>query len=317
MKSVVILNPMADHGRSQRLAELIPRWSEKISHCDLWITEGPGHATALARSAVDQGFELVISAGGDGTVHEIVNGLMQEDSLPVPLGIIPWGSGNDYAYGLNLPDDPHEAFVRIFDGPHCRVDLARLADDRGQTELAMNGIGIGFDATVSIQTRTITRVHGFAMYMLAVLRTIALYYQTPRLQIRFDDQLVEQRTLMLSIGIGPRIGGGFLLTPDAIVHDALLDSCAVNPIGRLTMMRLLPKAMTGNHITSKHVVMRRSHSIQIISNMALPIHADGEIYAYHEDNVRRLTITSLPAALTIYGAAPPSDKPPAMLDRNV
>jgi YegS/Rv2252/BmrU family lipid kinase len=309
VKTVVILNPAADHGRSQQLAALIPEWSEQFGGCDLWSTDGPGHATALAKSAVEQGYELIIAAGGDGTIHEIVNGLVQEDTSPVPLGIIPWGSGNDYAFGLNLAEDPAEAYRHIFDGRRRRVDLARLADDRGRTELAMNGIGIGFDATVSIQTRTITRVHGFAMYMLAVLRTIALYYQTPRLQIRFDDQLVERRTLMLSIGIGPRIGSGFLLTPDAVVHDGLLDSCAVNPIGRLTMLQLLPKAMTGNHITSKHVVMRRSHSIEIISNMALPIHADGEIFAYHEDNVRQLIITSLPAALTIRGAPPPSDQP--------
>ena len=309
MKTVVILNPAADHGRSQRLAELIPEWSRQIGRSDLWITDGPGQATALAKSAVDQGYELVIAAGGDGTVHEIVNGLVQEDTSPLPLGIIPWGSGNDYAFGLNLAEDPAEAYRRIFDGSQRTVDLARLADDRGRSELAMNGVGIGFDATVSIQTRTITRVHGFAMYMLAVLRTIALYYQTPRLKIRFDDQMVEQRMLMLSVGIGPRIGGGFLLTPDAIFHDGLLDSCAVNPIGRLTMMRLLPKAMTGQHITSKHVVMRRSHSIEINSNMALPIHADGEIFAYHEDDVRRLTITSLPVALTIKGAAPPAGQP--------
>lgn len=298
---------MADHGRSQRLAELVPQWSEQIGSCDLWITEGPAMATEMAKSAVDQGYDLVIAAGGDGTIHEVVNGLVHEDSSPVALGIIPQGSGNDYAFGLALPEDPGEAYRRIFDGRQRRVDLARIQDNRGRTELAMNGIGVGFDATVSIQTRTITRVHGFTMYMLAVLRTIALYYQTPRLQIRFDDTMVEQRVLMLSIGIGPRIGGGFLLTPEAIVQDGLLDSCTVDPIGRLTMMRLLPRAMNGSHVTSKHVVMRRSRSMEIASNMALPIHADGEIFAYHEDNVRQVTITSLPAALTIKGAAPPSN----------
>jgi diacylglycerol kinase (ATP) len=111
---------------------------------------------------------------------------------------------------------------------------------------------------------------------------------------------------MLSIGIGPRIGGGFRLTPDADLADGLLDSCTVNPISRPTMMRLLPSAMKGTHITSPHVVMRRSRRIEVQANMALPIHADGEILAYHEDNVRRFSLTTLPAALTIKGAATPA-----------
>ena len=93
-------------------------------------------------------------------------------------------------------------------------------------------------------------------------------------------------------------------TQVADLADGLLDSCTVNPISRPTMMRLLPSAMKGTHITSPHVVMRRSRNIVVQSNMALPIHADGEILAYHEDNVRRFTLATLPSALTIRGAAP-------------
>jgi diacylglycerol kinase (ATP) len=182
------------------------------------------------------------------------------------------------------------------------VDLALYEDDHGRSELAINGVGIGFDAIVSIQTRTITRVHGFAMYFLAALRTLAFYYQTPRLRVHFDSQVVEQRTLMLPIGVGPRIGGGFRLTPDADLTDGLLDSCMVNPIDRPTLLRLLPEAMKGTHVNSPHVTMRRSRCIEIDSDMALPIHADGEIFAYLDDNVRWARITSMPAALTILGA---------------
>jgi len=302
MRTVVILNPMADHGRTQRLAAVIPKWAAEFDGCDLWLTERPGHATDLARDALGKGYELVIAAGGDGTMHEVINGLVVSGSAAVPLGIVPLGSGNDYPHGLDLAEDPHQAFRRIFDGRQRVVDLASYQDDSGRTELAMNGVGIGFDAIVSIQTRTITRIHGFAMYLLAALQTIAFYYQTPNLRVHFDGELVEQRTLMLPIGVGPRIGGGFKLTPDADLSDGLLDSCMVDPIGRLTLLRLLPEAMKGTHITSPHVTMRRSRTIEVVSDMALPVHADGEIFAYLEDNVRRVEVSSLPAALTVWGA---------------
>lgn len=309
MRTLIILNPASDHGRSQRLQGAIPSWVSEFVPCELQLTERPRQATELAQTAVEQGYELVIGAGGDGTIHEIVNGLVQGDASPIPLGIVPLGSGNDYAYGIGLSLEPREALRRIFDGGQQIVDLARIEDAHGRSELAFNGIGIGFDAAVSIQTRSITRIHGFAMYLLAALRTIAFYYQTPRLQIRFDDQLVDQAALMMSIGIGPRIGGGFLLTPDADLSDGLLDICTVDPISRPIMMRLLPEAMKGTHVTSKHVVMRRNRRLEIVSNMALPIHADGEIFAYHQDNVRQLTITSLPAALTIKGVDTGRDRP--------
>ncbi len=302
MRTVVIFNPAADHGRARRLQAQIPVWAEAYGGCDLWPTERPDHATDLARQAVDQGYELVIAAGGDGTMHEVVNGLVESGAAGAPMGIIPIGSGNDYPFGLGLAEEPREAFDRIFDGRQMVVDLALYEDDKGRSELAINGIGIGFDAIVSIQTQTITRVHGFAMYFLAALRTLAFYYQTPHLRIRFDDQEVEQASLMLPIGVGPRIGGGFRLTPDADLSDGLLDSCLVNPIGRPTLLRLLPQAMKGTHVDSPHVTMRRNRHIEIDSNMALPIHADGEIFAYLDDNVRHVRVTSVPAALTIKGA---------------
>jgi YegS/Rv2252/BmrU family lipid kinase len=302
VRTVVILNPAADHGRARRLQSQIPSWADEYDGCDLWLTKQPGHATSLTRQALDQGYELVIAAGGDGTMHEIANGLVESGQAAAALGIVPIGSGNDYPHGLGLATDPHEAFRRIFDGRQLVVDLALYEDDSGRSELAINGVGIGFDAIVSIQTRTITRIHGFAMYFLAALRTIALYYQTPNLRVCFDEEQVEQRSLMLPIGVGPRIGGGFRLTPDADLTDGLLDSCLVNPIGRPTLLRLLPEAMKGTHTDSPHVTMRRNKVIEVASDMALPVHADGEIFAYLEDNVRQVRVTSVPGALTIKGA---------------
>jgi diacylglycerol kinase (ATP) len=299
MRALVILNPSADHGRAIKYREIILVGCREYADVDLVLTEYSGHARELARASVDSGYDIIVAAGGDGTVHEMVNGLVQNDQSENNLGLIPIGSGNDLAYGMGLNTDVNTAIRRLFTGKPRIIDLARIQDDRGQNEVVVNSIGIGFDATVTIQSKTITRIHGFALYAIAALRTIAFYYQTPHLWLQFDDETVEQDALMVTVGVGPRVGGGFHLTPDAIFDDGLLDSCTVNPINRLTILRLLPEAMRGTHITSPYVMMRRNRTIHIRSNIALPIHIDGEIFAYHEDNVKQVTLSTLPLALPV------------------
>ncbi|MDX1615729.1 MAG: diacylglycerol kinase family protein, partial [Candidatus Promineifilaceae bacterium] len=206
MQAVIILNPAADHGRARKLTKQLLTWGSRYADLDLWLTERRGHERTLAERAVEAGYELIIAAGGDGTVHHVVNGLVHGGKPRATLGIIPIGSGNDFAYGLNLLAKPEIALQTIFTGERRLVDLARLEDDRGLYKIVTNSIGIGFDATVTIESQNITRVHGFAMYTLAALRTIALYFQTPRLQINFDDELIIQQALLLAIGLGPRAG---------------------------------------------------------------------------------------------------------------
>jgi len=290
---------MANHGRAREMSEMIVALCSEYGEVELVVSEKSGHARDLAETAVEQGFEVVIAAGGDGTVHEVVNGIVHGAKPGAHLGVIPIGSGNDFAWGAGLLGEPETAVRRIFNGQPRTFDLARIEDDKGRYVLANNSIGIGLDATVSIQSQTITRIHGFAMYTLAALRTIALYFETPYLEILFDGERVKQKTLLLAIGIGPRAGGGFFLTPDAINTDNLLDSCTVNPVSRLTMLWMLPKVMRGTHVTSKHVVMRRTGYIDVLSDSPLPIHVDGEIFAYPENNIRRITVTSLPSALSV------------------
>ncbi|GMQ78085.1 MAG: diacylglycerol kinase family lipid kinase [Anaerolineae bacterium] len=299
MKTTLIINPKANHGQAAQVTDTIISLVKDYINPEVIMTEGPGHAVEVARNAVDQGVELLVSVGGDGTVHEIVNGMVVGGITDTTLGVVPIGSGNDLAFGLGISNDINKAVSIIFKGKKRRIDLARIEDDRGRFEVVTNGIGIGFDATITIQSRTITRVHGFTMYLLAVLRTIALYFQAPKVRILFDDERIEQNILLLAIGLGRRVGGGFFLTPDANHEDDLLDSCTIDPVSRYTMLALLPRVMRGTHTTSKFVKMRRSHLIDIKSESPLPVHVDGEIFAFPDDDVRQLTVTSLAKALPI------------------
>lgn len=299
MKARIVLNPTADRGRSrQHKAELVAL-CQQIDGFELVTTQGPGHAVTLAREAANAGYDLVAAAGGDGTIHEVVNGLVQGDRATTRLGIVPIGSGNDLAYALEAPTDVAEAVRRLQNGRSRRIDLARIEDEYGRYQIVDNNVGIGFDATVVIQTENITRVHGFLMYLLATLHTIAFYYNTPQLNMQFDDEAVSQAALFLTLGVGFRGGGGFLLTPNARHDDNLIDSCLVNPIGRLTMLGMLLKAMRGTHVQSRHVTMRQNQRIVVRSDRPLPIHVDGEMFAYPKDNVRQVTVTSLPGALEV------------------
>lgn len=302
MRVKVILNPWSDRGRAAKLKDKIPLWARQVGGAvDLVLTERPGHAKLLAREAAVAGYDLVAAAGGDGTVHEVVNGLVQGGHANAALGVIPIGSGNDFAFSQGIPLDPLLAVTRLFTGQRRMIDLARIEDEHGRFALFDNNLGIGFDAIVVIQTEGITRVHGFMMYFLAVLRTIAFYYQTPHLTLDFDGEQVAQPVLFLAMGLGPRGGGGFFLTPDARHDDDRVDSCTVNPIGRLTMLGMLTKAIKGTHVTSRHITMRKSQRIVVQADQPLPIHIDGEIFAYPRDNVRQITVTSLPQALPVVG----------------
>lgn len=296
----VILNPRADRGRAHQLKDKLLAWGQGLGRLTLETTARPGHAAELAQQAAAAGCDVVVAAGGDGTIHEVINGLVGGGYLETPLGVIPIGSGNDFAYAFGLPlADPQAALQRIFNGAPQPIDLALLTDDRGRRLVVDNAVGIGFDAAVAVEASAITRFYGFVAYLVATLRVLAMHYDRPQLTIRYDDQTLQQRAIMMTIGLGPRTGGGFLITPDARHNDGLLDTCLVDPVSRLTILRLLPRVMKGTHITSPHIKMLRHRQVTIQSDAPLAIHTDGEIFARLQDNVRQVTISCMPAALRL------------------
>lgn len=299
MRVNVIFNPSSDLGRARKSLSAIRESLRSRGPVDLVVTEKKGHARELACAAAQAGYDLVVAAGGDGTIHEVVNGLYDAQRPDVRLGVIPVGSGNDFAYALDLPLDVDTAVDRLFAGMPHPVDLALVEDERGRRDVFHNNFGVGFDAMVVIQTERIDYVHGFMMYLLAVFQTMAFHYERPLLTLRFDTEEVQQLSLFLTLGLGRRHGGGFLLTPDARQNDGLIDSCLVNSIGRATMLRTLTKAIKGTHTNEPFVSLRQNRVIDITSNLPLPIHIDGEVFATPEDNVRHVHITCLPGALQV------------------
>ena len=297
LKSLIILNPTTNHGRSVKIAsDLRPLATQ--NKADWSSTEYPGHAIEIARQAGENGYDLVIAAGGDGTVHEVINGLMQvsQDKRP-KFGIVPLGSGNDFAHILNLQVNAALAFIACFKGQAHPLDLGSVQSDNNRLEYFNNTIGIGFDAAVNVRTRKIKVIHGFLMYLLATLQTIFFNFNPMDLEVVTDQESWKKSILMLTIGNGPREGGGFVVTPDAKVNDGILNYAAIRKISRLMMLRLLPEVMNGTHPKFKQVQMGTFRTMSINSKQPLYAHCDGEIYISYGMDVRKLTIQVVPDAI--------------------
>jgi len=292
---LLLFNPMADRGRSGQKASdlraMVAQLSADVGGADWHGTEYPAHATEVAAQAADNGYTTVVALGGDGTVHEVINGLMRIPAERRPrLGVVPIGSGNDFAYAVGAPMNAQEAVRRAFTGSERAVDVAHIQDGSGRGEYFNNTAGIGFDAAINIQTRKLKLVTGFVMYLTATLLSIARNFKAPHMKVTYDGGVLDQPILMLTIGNGPREGGGFVTTPASKVDDGLLDFLYIGQVSQFRMLQLLPKVMNGTHIHEPDVKIATTTRFSIEADRALPIHIDGELFAPYEANVRKVEV---------------------------
>jgi YegS/Rv2252/BmrU family lipid kinase len=300
-KAKIILNPMADMGHAWQAARDLRPITIGRSGTDWSGTLYPGHAIELARQAGEQGYELVIAMGGDGTVHEVINGLMQIPAERRPiLGVVPLGSGNDFAHAIGLPKQLDRALAHAFDGAALPIDLGLLTDEHGRQEYFDNTLGMGFDAIVTIRSHRLPVVRGFLMYLTAVIQTILLNHHPACVQIETERDSWEDQVLMTTLCNGGREGGGFLLSPDSSLTDGALEFVTVRKVSRLMMFRLLPEFLKGTHRRfTQEVRAGTCQRFSLTSDRPLYIHADGEIFTSFGSNLRKVSIEVLPNALQV------------------
>jgi len=298
-KVKLIVNPNADLGRAWHKAADLRPIVDEFGGADWAGTVYPTHAVEITRQAGEQGYQLVIAAGGDGTVHEIINGLMQLPKEQRPrLGVVPLGSGNDFAYAIGMDSRPEIAIRQIFTGNEHFIDIGQLTDNRGRVEYWDNAVGIGFDATVTIRSRNFSYLRGFMIYLVAVLQTIILNHDAPRFQINTDQENFEDELLMLVIANGSREGGGFMVAPEAKPDDGVFHYAGIKKVSRLMMLRLVPEVMKGTHGRFKETRMGLCKKLELVADKPLVIHMDGEIFAGFGVDVRKLSIDLLPGSIT-------------------
>jgi diacylglycerol kinase (ATP) len=292
-KPIFIINPNANMGQAWRLAADLRPIMEEYGGADWAGSVYPTHAIELTKKAVDEGYDLIIAGGGDGTVHEVVNAIMEYPKEKRPaLGVIPLGSGNDFSYAVGMDPDPARALRQIFTGSESWIDIGKVEDDRGRTEYFDNTIGIGFDAIVTIHSHKMPLVRGFLMYILAVLKTIFLNHHPIGVDVTMDEgKKFQEELLMFTICNGGREGGGFYLYPEAKNGDGVYHYVTVPKVSRLMMLRLLPAFMSGSHLKHPKVKYGDFKDMELESDSAMFIHIDGEVFAGFTSDLRRIKLT--------------------------
>ena len=292
-KHKLILNPWAGRGAGGRIrAALLSHLAAHGLHADLDVTEGPRDAIRLARRAADS-HDVVVAVGGDGTVHEVVNGLAlaANGGETATLGIIPIGTGDDFAHMVGLARHSVEkAVTRLAQGTPRLVDLGRVND-----EYFDNEVGVGFSGQANLESRKISAPLGPLVYLVAVFRCL-IGYPLPHMRIAWEGGSVERDILLASIANGQRTGGQFLIAPGADIQDGQFELVFADAIGRLEILRLLPKVMKGTHVHEPPVTVVRSPWVTIDAPGGVPVHADGELLYTH---VKRLEFELLPKKLRV------------------
>ncbi len=299
-----IVNPSSDRWRAgKRWARVEAALKARGVNYDVVFTKGPGHALALAEAAARGGnYGAVVSVGGDGTLNETVNGLCRAagDRETIPLAAFPVGSGNDFATVIGMSRKPERMVEQLLTEGQRLVDVGLLhsPDVLGPTtpyRYFINTSGIGFEAQVNLESRRIQRLQGFLIYLVAVFRAL-VRFQQPFVEAQWDDGERRERMLLLTVGNGRRAGGGFWLTPMAEVDDGLLDVGFAKELGRVEILKLLPKAIKGTHIYDPAFDIVRTARLRIRTDIHTPAHTDGEAII---EGTRELDIEVLPKKVRV------------------
>jgi diacylglycerol kinase family enzyme len=290
----VIYNPAAGRGRAERLLKSLP--PALASGVELRPTSRAAHAEELAREAADAGFAKVVAAGGDGTVHEVANGLLRSGRDAV-FGVWPIGSANDFAFTLGMT----EWWKRHTESPPTEtlaIDVGRAVAGPRERFFVCN-LGVGFNGMVNGEARKTRWLAGLPLYAWAFIKSMVKHFHTPTLGISFDGREVTTPTLALSVLNGQR-EGNFPLRPGARLDDGLFDYMHATRLTRWHLMRFLPAMVRGklpeNH---KLVTLGRAGRIRVTSATPLCVHADGEFVCVPEDGMQELMVEVLPKRLKV------------------
>jgi len=284
-RHLFIVNPQAKHGEGEKITPVVERLLAHVPH-DMVETDSPGHATELAAAA--GGYDVVVAVGGDGTVHEVLNGLMRiPPEMRPALGVVPTGSGNDTCRTYGIPFDLTEAMLVLASGERRAYDVGSC-----NGLFFNNSFAAGLDAKVTakaVEYKVTKQRSGLWLYLTALLHVLFKDLGSFELRVSFDDAgPVDVDTLIVAVTNGATYGGGFRITPDANPVDGVFDVCMIDPLKLHEALWRLPFVIAGKHTKMTVVHMSRHTSVTIESGVPLPAQIDGEVLLDKRYDVRML-----------------------------
>lgn len=278
--TILIYNPKAARGKGNSSIEQIQAaLNDAGIEADLAATTGPGHATELAEEAARVGKKRVLITGGDGSVNEAANGLIEAQKAGFPqveFGIIPNGRGNDFCFAMKIPRDPVEAVAIIKAGYTMDIDVGYAGDDTF-TRCFCNGSGIGVDSAINYHAAN-SSLNGLLSYAWGVVKAVSINFVQPMARITIDETSFEMPLLLFTAMNGLREGSTFSLAPEFDVTDGLLDICIVgNNISRIHTIPLVSRFFSGQ-LDHPQIALYKAKEVRvdILENVGLISQVDGE-----------------------------------------
>jgi diacylglycerol kinase (ATP) len=278
----LIVNPTAGAGKTARYVPDILDLLRSINlDFDYQLTEVPGHATDIAQLAVKNGYQMVISVGGDGTINEVVNGLYSAGNISdVSLGIISTGTGADYIRTLGIPRPYREAYKRFAEPVKVKVDLGIVEcihNGKSINRVFINFAGLGFDAEiVRATTQTFKMLGDRLSYLMGLFSTLTLY-KNKRISLEIDGESAVQKICTVMMSNGKYGGGGMLTAPNADPYDGLFDVVLIGDLSKPDLLWYLPMIYKGTHLSHPKVSVRRASDVRINTEKKMSIQADGDL----------------------------------------
>jgi YegS/Rv2252/BmrU family lipid kinase len=270
----IFVNPIAGGSKCRKMYPVVVRTLREAGVvCSVTISQYPGHITEVSSELAARGHNTVIACGGDGTVNEVINGIA---GTRTALGIVPLGTGNDFAVNMGISKDINLACTIIKERRIKKIDLVKVNDDR-----FFGGTGcIGFDAEVAAfaSRRRKEKSNPFLLHVMGGLLKF-VSYKPKTVELRFDGQRYFGDIMLVAFSNIRSYAKGMVITPQAVSDDALLDICVVRPMPKWKVLSIFPSVYKGAHVNHKEVTLHRSRTVFVQSVRSMDLYADGDFMA--------------------------------------